>query len=83
MITVYVHIISITIYQLLLFIYLVAQVPPQLQKLVRLVIRAFYQPEHYIVMDILARYPWSVNYIQTQSIIQIETLLHVMYRVLE
>ena len=37
--------------------------PPQLQKLVRLVIRAFYQPEHYIVMDILARYPWSVSYI--------------------
>lgn len=35
-----------------------AEVPPQLKKLVRLVIRAFYQPEHYVVMDILARYPW-------------------------
>ena len=56
-------------YQLLLYIIFVAQVPPQLQKLVRLVIRAFYQPEHYIVMDILARYPWSVNYIQTQNLL--------------
>ena len=37
---------------------LLAHVPPQLQKLVRLVVRAFYQPEHYIVMDILAKYPW-------------------------
>ena len=35
-----------------------AHVPPQLQRLVRLVVRAFYQPEHYIVMDILAKYPW-------------------------
>lgn len=36
---------------------ILTEVPPQLQRLVRLVIRAFYQPEHYLVMDILAKYP--------------------------
>lgn len=35
-----------------------AEVPPQLRKLVRLVARAFFQPQHIVVLDILSMYPW-------------------------
>ena len=34
------------------------KVPPDLQKLVRVVSRAFYQPEQNVVLDILTTYPW-------------------------
>lgn len=33
------------------------ELPPQLQRLVRVVARAFYQPQHILVLDILAKYP--------------------------
>lgn len=33
------------------------KVPPDLQKLVRVVSRAFYQPEQNVVLDILTTYP--------------------------
>ena len=35
-----------------------AEVPPQLRSLVRLVVRAFFQPQHIVVLDILSMYPW-------------------------
>jgi transcription initiation factor TFIIE subunit alpha len=50
---------------------MIDEVPPQLKKLVRLVVRAFYQPEHYILMDILARYP-CVNETDLTSLLKVD-----------
>ena len=35
------------------------EVPLKLKVLVRVIARAFYQPQQIVVLDILAKYPWS------------------------